>query len=208
MSRASTPRPGIRHAAPVMAARAGAGLAVAALAAAGCAAGGQAAQARPGGSGGQAGAVGTTSFPAGHRPAVPEVSGATLTGAHLQLSGYRGRVVVLNFWASWCELCRAEAPVLARISRGYQARGVQFIGVDINDTRASAQAFERRYGIGYPSLSDPSARLELAFGRLIPPAIPDTLVLDRTGHLEARVIGKVTYPGLTHLLDQALGRVS
>jgi thiol-disulfide isomerase/thioredoxin len=202
VSRLSTPRPGIRHAALVMAT-----LAVAALAAAGCASGGQPAQAGPG-SGGQAGTVGTTSFPAAHRPAAPEVSGATLTGAHLRLSAYRGRIVVLNFWASWCELCRAEAPVLARLSRGYQARGVQFIGVDINDTRASAQAFERRYGIGYPSLSDPSARLELAFGRLIPPAIPDTLVLDRTGHLEARVIGKVTYPGLKHLLDQALGTVS
>jgi thiol-disulfide isomerase/thioredoxin len=152
--------------------------------------------------------VGTTWFPAGHRQAVPDLSGVTLTGAHLRLSGYRGRVVVLNFWASWCELCRAEAPVLARLSRGYQARGVQFIGIDINDTRASGQAFERRFGIGYPSLKDPSARLELAFGRLLPPAIPDTLVLDRTGHVAARVIGKVTYAGLRHLLDQALGRTS
>ncbi len=218
MSCASTPRPATRHAAPVMeprpsaarasAARAAAGLAVAAVAAAGCAAGGQAAHARPGVSGGQAGGVGITSFPVGHRPAVPEVSGAALSGAHLQLSGYRGRVVVLNFWASWCELCRAEAPVLARLSRGYQARGVQFIGVDVNDARASAEAFERRFGIGYPSLYDPSARAELEFGRLIPPAIPDTLVLDRTGHVAARVIGQVTYPGLKHLLDQALGRAS
>ena len=208
MSRFSTPRPGARHAAPVMA-RAVAWLAVAAVAAAGCgAAGGKAAQDSQGGSGGQAGAVGITSFPAGHRPAVPQVSGAALTGEHLQLSDYRGRVVVLNFWASWCELCRAEAPVLARLSRSYQARGVQFIGIDVNDARASAEAFERRYGIGYPSLYDPSAGTELEFGRLIPPAIPDTLVLDRTGHVAGRVIGRVTYSGLKHLLDQALSSAS
>ena len=70
--------------------------------------------------------------------------------------------------------------------------------------RTQAQAFERRFGIGYPSLYDPSARAELAFGRLIPPAIPDTLVIDRNGDIAARVIGQVTYAGLKQLLGQAL----
>ncbi len=132
------------------------------------------------------------------------MSGASLTGAPLRLRDYRGRVVVLNFWASWCVPCRAEAPVLARLWRGYQSRGVQFAGVDVSDARTQAQAFERRFGIGYPSLYDPSARAELAFGRLIPPAIPDTLVIDRNGDIAARVIGQVTYAGLKQLLGQAL----
>ncbi len=127
-----------------------------ALAAAGCC-GWQAARGRPLGSGGlAAGTIGTTSFPAGHRPAVPEVSGVTLTGTRRRLAGYRGTVVVLNFWASWCELCRAEAPVLARLWHADQASGVQFIGVDINDQRASARAFEHRFGIGYPLIGYPS----------------------------------------------------
>src|SRR6266704_2835942 len=91
----------------------------AAVLAAGCAAG-QTAPARPGSSGGLA--VGATSFPAGQRPAPPEVSGTSLTGAPLRLRDYRGRVVVLNFWASWCVPCRSEAPVLARLWRGYQSR--------------------------------------------------------------------------------------
>jgi len=65
-------------------------------------------------------------------------------------------------------------------------------------------AFGHRFGIGYPSLNDPSARLELAFRGVLPPAIPDTLVLDRTGRIAARVIGKLTYPGLSRLIGQAI----
>jgi hypothetical protein len=93
-----------------------------------------------------AGSVGTTVFPPGHRPSAPAVFGATLTGARLRLAGYRGSVVVLNFWASWCVPCKAEGPVLARLWRAYQARGVRFLGDDVSDTRASAAAFERRCG--------------------------------------------------------------
>jgi len=80
------------------------------------------------------------------------------------------------------------------------AAEVTWPGVDVSDSRTAAVAFERRYGIGYPSLDDPSASIELAFGRVI----PDTLLLNRAGGIQARVIGQVTYPGLERLLGHVL----
>jgi thiol-disulfide isomerase/thioredoxin len=144
------------------------------------------------------GTVGTTAYRPGERPQAPQVSGVTLTGQQLSLSSYRGKVVVLNFWASWCSPCRSEAPVLAQLSRTYQAKGVQFIGVNIKDPgQANGAAYERSFGIKYPSLYDPAGQVLLAFRDTVPPAaIPSTLVIDRTGHIAARVIGSVDYTNL------------
>lgn len=169
-------------------------------------AGGQAAQQGPGS--GDTGyvnqSVGMTTFKAGQRPVSPQVSGTTLTGSGLRLSQYRGKVVVLNFWASWCAPCRAEAPAMARLSGAYQAKGVQFIGVNVKDPgKVNAEAFDRNLGISYPSLYDPAGEVLLAFRSTVPPSgIPSTLVIDRTGHIAGRVIGQVSYSGLKQLLDQ------
>jgi thiol-disulfide isomerase/thioredoxin len=176
---------------------------IAGLALSGCSAG-QAVQNGPGGGDTNyvGGTVGMTAFQAGHRPLAPRVSGTTLTGRPLSLTAYHGRVVVLNFWASWCAPCRSEAPVLAQLSRNYQARGAQFIGVNIKDPGpANGAAYERSFGITYPSLYDPVGQVLLAFRATVPPeAIPSTLVIDRTGHIAARVIGAVEYSSLNKLL--------
>ncbi|MBO0817873.1 MAG: TlpA family protein disulfide reductase [Actinobacteria bacterium] len=148
--------------------------------------------------------VGTTTFKAGQRPDAPSISGTTLTGSALRLSQYRGKVVVLNFWASWCAPCRAEAPAMAQLSGSYASRGVQFVGVNVKDPgKVNAQAFDRNLGIGYPSLYDPAGETMLAFRQTVPPSgIPSTLVIDRTGHIAGRVIGQVTYSSLKQLLSQ------
>lgn len=148
--------------------------------------------------------VGTTTFKAGQRPSAPSVSGTTLTGGGLKLSQYRGKVVVLNFWASWCAPCRAEAPAMAQLSGTYAGRGVQFVGVNVRDPgKANAEAFDRNLGISYPSLYDPAGEVLLAFRETVPPSgIPSTLVIDRTGHIAARVIGQVSYSGLKQMLSQ------
>lgn len=154
------------------------------------------------------GSAGTTVYGAGG-PAAPKVTGTTLGGGKVALAAYRGDVVVMNFWGSWCTPCRAEAPVLASLARRFSPQGVRFLGVDIRDSLASAEAFQRDFHIGYPSLNDPGDVIALDFRATVPPAgIPTTLVIGRTGHVTARVIGAVSYPGLRGLISRAVAQPS
>jgi thiol-disulfide isomerase/thioredoxin len=150
------------------------------------------------------GSPGTTVYPAGQGPLAPRVAGTTLGGARLRLSQFRGHVVVMNFWGSWCSPCRSEAPVLAALARADAPAGVRFLGVDIRDQAASAKAFLRDFRISYPSLSDPADVIALAFRDTVPPsAIPTTLVIARDGRISARVFGAVSYGGLRRLIRRA-----
>ncbi len=146
-------------------------------------------------------------YPAGHRPLAPEFSGTTLTGSKLSLSSYRGKVVVLNFWGSWCVPCRAEASTLAAVAARYQPSGVSFLGVDVRDTTASAQAFTHNFHITYPSVSDLGSAITLDFTAVVPiAATPTTLVIDRSGHVAGAVFGTVTYPELTAILARVTAK--
>jgi thiol-disulfide isomerase/thioredoxin len=137
----------------------------------------------------------------GHRPLAPEFTGTTLTGSRLRFSSYRGKAVVVNFWGSWCPPCRSEAPILADLAARYRSAGVSFLGVDVRDTTASAQAFARSFGITYPSMSDPGSAIPLEFSARVPiAATPTTVVIDRTGHIAGLVIGAVTYQTMTTML--------
>jgi thiol-disulfide isomerase/thioredoxin len=143
----------------------------------------------------------STYFKVGSRPLAPAVSGTTVTGAHLSLAAFRGDVVVLNFWGSWCTPCRDEAPGLGSLARQLQPRGVRFVGVDIRDQPDSALAFMQTFQVGYPSISDPGDLIALEFRATDPPsAIPSTIVIDRSGRIAARIIGAVTYDSLKALL--------
>jgi thiol-disulfide isomerase/thioredoxin len=192
---------------PSTARRAAAGAALAAavaLGAAACGAGATAQDSAVGnGSSFVSGSYGTTVFGAGSRPQAPQVTGTMLTGSRFRLSADRGDVVVMNFWGSWCTPCRREAPVLGALARYFSGPGVRFIGVDIRDQPASAEAFIRNFRIGYPSVNDPNDAIALDFSATVPPAgIPTTLVIDRSGGIAARIIGPVSYGGLKALITQ------
>ncbi len=140
----------------------------------------------------------------GHRALAPDVTGTTLTGAPIRLASYRGRVVVLNFWGSWCDSCRSEAPTLAVLAEQYGPKGVAFIGDDVGDTPANALAFTRSAGITYPSVNDPGYAIVQDFGRVAPVNYtPTTVVIDRTGHIAGLVIGTVSYRAMTTILTDA-----
>ena len=151
--------------------------------------------------------VGMTVFAPATAPHVPPVAGKLVGGGKLSLAAYRGHVVVVNFWASWCTVCRQEAPALAAADRQFQASGVRFVGVDVGDSAASAEAFMANFRVRYPSLSDPGAAIPLRFNRLIPvSALPSTLVISPGGRIAGRVIGAVSAGSLTKLIKVAQAR--
>lgn len=139
----------------------------------------------------------------GHRPQAADFSGTTLAGAPLSLASYRGKVLLLNFWGSWCPPCRAEASTLSVIAGEYRPLGVSFLGVDVRDNTASAQAFTASHGITYPSLNDSDEAIMLSFGTLVS-TTPTTLVIDKTGHVAGAVYGEATYPELDAILSKVV----
>lgn len=148
--------------------------------------------------------VGATVFPGGSGPRVPAVTGKLLNGQKFSLASYHGHVVVLNFWASWCPVCRQEAPDLAAVARQSAPSGVRFLGVDVADNVASARAYTSNFRISYPSLDDPGDIIALGFRNTIPISdFPSTLVVARNGRLAGRIIGAVTHQGLMAMIMKA-----
>jgi peroxiredoxin len=140
-------------------------------------------------------------YAVGHRALAPDFSGTSLTGTPIRLASYRGKIVVLNFWGSWCNPCRSEAPTLAVVSEQYRSQGVSFLGDDVGDTPANALAFTRSVGITYPSVNDSGYDVLQDFGRVVPVSdTPTTVVIDRTGHIAGLVIGTVSYQAMTTIL--------
>ncbi|HUZ22763.1 MAG TPA: TlpA disulfide reductase family protein [Streptosporangiaceae bacterium] len=147
---------------------------------------------------------GTTVFTAATAPHVPRVSGELLGGGKLSLTAYRGHVLVLNFWGSWCTVCREEASALTETAQRFHSSGVRFLGVDVADNTASAEAFMRNFKITYPSLSDPGDKIALSFNRVIPVSdFPSTLVISPGGRITGRIIGKVSTADLASLIKAA-----
>ena len=125
----------------------------------------------------------------GERAAPPPIDLPRLSGGGRQsLSDYRGKVVVLNFWASWCEPCRAESPLLERWRRRIARRRGTVLGVDVLDVTSDAREFIRRYRLTYPMLRDRGGDALGDFGVV---AYPETFVLDRRGRIAATRRGPV-----------------
>jgi len=139
----------------------------------------------------------------GDRRPAPEFDSPSLAGDQtISSSELERRVVVVNFWASWCGPCRREAPDLEATWRAYEDRGVQFLGVNFRDDRYAARAFEDEFGLTYLSAFDPSGTLAHKFGVL---ALPSTFVISAEGWIEYHFTGVVTEGLLRDALEDVLG---
>ena len=118
------------------------------------------------------------------------------------LADYKGKVVVLNFWASWCKPCTAELPLLERTHRSIAGRGATVLGANYQDVSDSALAFVRRFRLTYPSLRDRDGQFADRYGSH---AFPETFVIDRRGRIAAQRRGPVDQAWLDRTLPPLLG---
>ncbi|MEU3991551.1 TlpA family protein disulfide reductase [Streptomyces platensis] len=138
------------------------------------------------------------------RQPAPELSGESTTGKKLDVADYKGKVVILNVWGSWCGPCIAEAPNFSKVANETKDKGVQFLGINTRDSEKSqATSFEEEHKVPYPSLFDPTGRLMLRFpkGSLNPQSIPSTIAIDRHGKIAARSIGPLAEDDLRKMVE-------
>ncbi len=140
---------------------------------------------------------------AGRTPAAPQFDLSRLDApGKLTLASYRGKVVVLNFWASWCDPCKAEASRLEAAWRKYRSKGVVVIGVDGQDFSGDAKRFMRRYGLTYPNVHDGPGNVLPKYGVT---GFPETYFVDRRGRLVGdRVAGEISVQTLKDGIERAL----
>jgi len=132
---------------------------------------------------------------------VPDFQLTALDGSQMSLAEQRGKVVVLNIFASWCAPCREEAADLEAAWRTYQDRGVQFFGIAYKDADSKAQAFLDEFGVSYPSTVEPGNRTARAYGVT---GVPETFVIDQQGLLVRHFLGPITQAQLSQEIDQLL----
>ncbi len=136
----------------------------------------------------------------------PDFSLSLFDGRTVRLSEFRGSVVFLNFWASWCPPCRDEAPLLEQTWRRYKDQGVVFLGVDIQDKEDAARRFLGEFGITYMNGRDPNGRIAIDYGVY---GIPESFFIDKEGRITYKHIGALDQATiLAKLGDAARGTAS
>jgi peroxiredoxin len=113
-----------------------------------------------------------------------------LAGGSATLSSYRGKVVILNFWATWCPPCRTEMPSMETLYQRFSAQGLEILAVDIGEGASTVQQFIRRAGYTFPVLLDRSSKVSSDYGI---EAIPTTYIIDREGKIIGRIVGGIMW---------------
>lgn len=129
----------------------------------------------------------------------PTFSLVGLDGAMVQSADLAGQLYVVNFWASWCVPCRAEAPHLESFARRWSDRGIAVVGIVYNDTPEAARAFRDEFALTYPQVLDTDGRTAVDYGVF---GIPETFVMDQRGVVMAKLTGAIGPDTLDQVLSQ------
>lgn len=147
--------------------------------------------------------------PGGGAPATadtpaPALSGPSLAGAGttVDLAAMRGKLVLVDFWASWCEPCRREMPELEALYKRHQARGLELVGVSMDEARGDAEAFLREVPVSFPMIFDEGQALAKSWS---PPKMPTLYVVDPEGKVAKVIAGEVKIAELEAEVTQRLG---
>lgn len=133
------------------------------------------------------------------RSAAPDFTLSDPAGKKVSLKDYRGKIVFLNFWASWCSPCRAEMPGMDRLYREFKDKGLEMLAVNVKDKRDDALRFMKELKISYPVAMDPEGEVGLLYGAW---GMPTTYLIDRKGQVLARMWGPADWysPGARNLI--------
>ena len=133
-----------------------------------------------------------------------EIEAVAYDGQKIDSADWIGQVTVLNFWYAACAPCRIEAPHLVELSKEFDGKA-GFLGINVRDEKEAAEAFERTFGIKYPSVQDTQGTIQLAMTKYVPlKAVPTTLVIDKQGRVSARILGVAEKTTLKALITTAL----
>jgi peroxiredoxin len=122
----------------------------------------------------------------------PEFRGQTSDGKMLSLTGLRAKVVVVNFWATWCQECRPEMPVFERLHREFSAPGLGVVGINAREGSAAVRTYAKELGLTFPLILDPKGTINAAYGVI---GLPTTFLIGRDGRAVALAIGPREWSG-------------
>jgi peroxiredoxin len=125
----------------------------------------------------------------------------SLRGPADSLAAYRGKIVVMNLWATWCPPCKEEMPDLQRFYTAYKNKGVVVLGIDQGESAGAVRAFTKQYGVTFPVLLDDDQQYGRAYAAV---GLPTTVVVDRSGHIAAGIDGLLTLAQMRAAIAPAL----
>ena len=145
----------------------------------------------------------TPSTPPGSTEATPALFGKTLEGSTLSLADYKGKVILVDFWATWCDPCRAEIPELVKLQKNLGAKGFVVLGVSMDEDISEVAPFAKKMRINYPIILNGGERAPKGW---IVPGLPTAYLIGRDGKVLLREFGSKSVEKLAHDVQAALAK--